>query len=88
MSKRLLVAAALAGLAADLEGVEFREESIERTIRETERAAGLREGKLNYAIRVAVTGCATGAGLYETMALLGRERSIARLRHAAERLCG
>jgi len=44
-------------------------------------------GTLNQPVRVAVTGTAVGAGLYETMALLGRERVLRRLEQAAS-LCG
>ncbi len=82
------VQAALTRLVCELERGSFDEASIERSIREVERAEGIREGKLNFAIRVATTGTATGAGLYETLALLGRERTLVRLRHAANTLCG
>ena len=81
------VQAALVRLRARLESIDFQEAAIETEIRAVEREEGIREGKLNYAIRVAVTGRATGAGLYETMALLGRDRCLARLRHATEHLC-
>jgi len=78
---------ALTDLAARLADVEFAVESVEKAIRETEAAKGIKEGKLNYPVRVAVTGTATGAGVYETMVLLGKERVLARLAHAAEELC-
>jgi glutamyl-tRNA synthetase len=35
-------------------------------------------------IRVAVTGSRISPGLYESLALLGRERALARLGHGAE----
>lgn len=82
------VHAALTRLLGELEHGAFDEASIELIIREVERAEGIREGKLNFAIRVATTGTATGAGLYETLVLLGRDRTLARLRHAVETLCG
>ncbi len=82
------VRAALTRLIALLEQYPFDEAGIEKAIREAEREAGIREGKLNFAVRVATTGIATGAGLYETLALLGKDKTVARLRHATEHLCG
>ncbi len=79
---------ALSSLASALEGIDFSVGTIEKIIHETELAAGAKQGKLNFSIRVAITGCATGAGLYETMVLLGRDKVLKRLRHAAEKLCG
>ncbi len=62
---------------------EFTLESIEKAIREAERIAGLGEGKLNQPLRIAVTGRTTGAGVYETIHLLGKERAAKRLAAAA-----
>lgn len=78
---------ALADLVQALAEAEFTEENIERAIREAEKKADIKEGKLNQSIRVAVTGTAAGAGLYETMSVLGRDRCIRRLKYAAENLC-
>ena len=61
---------------------------MEAALRDTERAVGLGEHKLNQPVRVAVTGVATGAGLYETLALLGRETVFRRLDHAMAHWCG
>jgi len=69
----------LAALRGRLEAIEFREEEIERALRDVESAAGLREGKFNQPVRIAVTGTATGAGLYETVNVLGKERVLRRL---------
>ena len=66
---------------------DFGEGAIQQAIRETEAGAGWGEGKLNQPIRVAVTGVSIGAGIYETMAVLGRERSLARLEYAIAHLC-
>ena len=41
-------------------------------------------GPLVHPIRVAVSGRADGPGLFEMLALLGRDRVVARLRRAAE----
>jgi len=61
---------------------------VERAVRATEAERGIPEGKLNQPVRVAVTGTTIGAGLYETVALLGRERALARLDYAVKSLCG
>ena len=45
-----------------------------------------KQGKLNQPIRIAVAGIPAGAGLYETLVLLGKEKSIERIRHAADTL--
>ena len=77
----------LASLRETLSDAEFTAQSIESALRKAEADAGVREGKLNQAARVAVTGTAVGAGIYETMELLGRERVLQRLDHAIEELC-
>lgn len=79
--------AALAMLRKSLADVDFEEHVIEGAIHAVERACGIPEGKLNLPIRIAITGISTGAGIYETMALLGKARVLARLDHAVERLC-
>lgn len=73
---------ALASLRTLLAECEFTVEAVERALRQAEAGAGLGEGKLNQAVRVAVTGTAVGAGVYETIALLGRERVLRRLAYA------
>ena len=49
-------------------------------------AGGLAMGKLAQPVRVAVTGSAVSPGIHETLAVLGRERSLARIGAALERL--
>ena len=46
----------------------------------------IKEGKLNQPIRIAIAGIPAGAGLYETIVLLGKEACVARLKHAAQAL--
>ena len=60
--------------------------AIEAALQAVETAAGAGHGKLNQPIRVAVTGSTIGAGLYETLALLGREAALRRLDHAIAEL--
>lgn len=50
------------------------------------RHQGLALGKLAQPVRVAVTGSAASPGIFETLALLGRERSVARLARALAEL--
>ena len=59
---------------------EFTAEHIEACIHEVTSEADIRQGRLNQPIRAAITGISTGAGIYETMELLGAERSIKRLK--------
>lgn len=82
------VKAALTTIMERLRSSECREAAIQQVIREAETAASLSEGKLNQPVRVAVTGVSIGAGIYETMAILGKDRSLARLEYAAQNLCG
>jgi glutamyl-tRNA synthetase len=47
---------------------------------------GIAIGQIIHALRVAVTGKAIGFGVFESLAILGRERSIARIDQAQRRL--
>jgi len=47
---------------------------------------GIKIGEIIHAVRVAVTGKAVGFGMFETLALLGRERCLARIDRALARL--
>ena len=76
--------AALAALADRLaELADFAPGSIEAAVHATTEAAEIKQGKLNQPIRVALTGQTMGAGIYETAALLGRDRCLHRLRQVA-----
>jgi glutamyl/glutaminyl-tRNA synthetase len=44
-------------------------------------------GELVHPIRVAITGRSVGPGLYDCLAILGRDQSLARLERALPR-CG
>ena len=80
------IADALKALASEIEGSEFTEGGIETALRRAEAQCGISEGKLNQPVRIAVTGTPAGAGIYETMALLGRNTCLKRLRVAAENM--
>ncbi|MEO5348345.1 MAG: glutamate--tRNA ligase [Magnetococcus sp. YQC-3] len=71
---------ALAGLS------EWSVASIERTFQQTVANHGLETGQLAQPVRVALTGTATSPGIYETLYLLGREKSLQRLQEGANLL--
>ena len=64
----------------------FDEASLETVLRDVASARGLKAGTLIHAVRVAVTGRAVSPGLFEVLALLGRDRSVARLGDALQRI--
>lgn len=60
----------------------WSEEDIERAIGATAEAFGLNLGKIGQPLRVAVTGRAVSPPIDVTLALVGRERTVARLERA------
>ena len=88
--KNLDVAAAAAALRAArdrLAALEtWSEGQIEEQLRALAEELGLKTGQLFGAIRVAVTGRTVAPPLFETLAALGRERTLARLDAAAQAL--
>ena len=74
--------------AADaLEGVEpFEPGSIEEGLAPLLERFDLKPGKLYQPIRVAITGTSISPGIFESLAVLGEERSLERIRAAAKRL--
>ncbi|HLF18924.1 MAG TPA: glutamate--tRNA ligase [Candidatus Omnitrophota bacterium] len=60
----------------------FDAQSIEAAFRETVEALGLKSADLVHPIRVALTGRAVGPGLFETIEILGKEKTIQRLSKA------
>ena len=78
--------ALLAALAA-LQGVEeFDAESIEAVLRPLAAELGVKVGQLLGSLRVATTGLRVSPPLFETLEILGRERCLAAIRTAADRL--
>lgn len=59
---------------------------LKETTEQVGAAHGLKLGKAQAPIRVAVTGRTVGLPLFESLAVLGRERTLARLRAARSRL--
>jgi glutamyl-tRNA synthetase len=72
---------ALAGVFRTLP--EFDAVSAESALRNTAELRGVKAASLIHAVRVAVTGKAVSPGLFEVLALLGRDRVVSRLTNAA-----
>lgn len=73
----------MAELAARLEKlapVEWNVAAIERVIRGYAEEIGLSAGKLIHPLRLTITGKKVGAGMFETMTVLGQETSVERMR--------
>jgi len=91
VAKRLAkpgVRSQLEAFAATLAAVEpFEPGPLEEALKATAGAAGVKMGDLVHPVRVAVTGRSVGPGLYDCLAILGRERSLARIACALP-LCG
>lgn len=63
---------------------EFNERQIEKAFTEVLNEKGLALGKLAQPIRVALTGSTASPGIYEVIAVLGKERTLKRLNRALE----
>lgn len=63
----------------------FDLQSIETCARNLAAELGIKAADLIHPIRVAVTGRTVGPGLFETVALLGKEKTIARLKDALDK---
>lgn len=61
----------------------FEPEAIEAALRGVADQVGLKPRQAFQPIRVAVTGSTVSPGLFESLALLGRDASLARIRRAA-----
>ena len=77
----------LAALAENLAALEdWSADSAKHAIGETAKAHGAKPGQLMFPTRVALSGKAGGPDLGEILAILGRERSAARVRELAAAL--
>lgn len=78
---------ALRRALAFLEGLDTWEAAaMEAPMRELADALGLKPGQLFMPARVAISGRTVSPPLFETMEVLGRERTLARIRQALEKL--
>jgi glutamyl-tRNA synthetase len=78
--------AILSAAADSFASIDWSADAIQAAVVEAGRAAGVEQlGKAQAPVRLAVTGRSVGPPLWESLELLGRDRTIARLRAAAER---
>jgi glutamyl-tRNA synthetase len=73
----------LADRLAKLESLEWTVPMIEGVVRGYAEEIGLSAGKLIHPLRLAITGKRVGAGMFETMVVLGQKESVERLREYA-----
>jgi glutamyl-tRNA synthetase len=66
----------------------FDAETLKRLVGDIAQAENAKPGPLSQTLRVAVTGKDVGFGAYETLAILGRERCLARIDRALGRVQG
>jgi glutamyl-tRNA synthetase len=67
---------------------DFDEKSIEAAFTEVLSRHNLQLGKLAQPVRVALTGTPVSPGIYEVLAVLGKERAMKRLRNGLNRISG
>jgi glutamyl-tRNA synthetase len=63
----------------------FETQPLEQMTHAFVEANGIKIGDIVHAVRVAITGKGVGFGLFETLAILGRERCLARIERALSR---
>jgi glutamyl-tRNA synthetase len=69
-----------------LAGAEpFTVESIEAALRAVVETRGVKPGKVFQPVRVAIAGTTVSPGIFESVALLGREETLARIDRALDR---
>jgi glutamyl-tRNA synthetase len=78
--------AILDGAISAYENCEFEPEELHRVTGEIGESVGRKLAKAQAPIRVAITGKRVGPPLFESMAILGREKVLERLRGARSRL--
>jgi glutamyl-tRNA synthetase len=74
----------LLALADEYRTTMFDEASLEQALRQLAAARGVKAGALIHAARIAVTGRMVSPGLFEMLALLGRDTVLARLHALAK----
>jgi glutamyl-tRNA synthetase len=79
-------AEALRAAREALAQTEFDETSIEAALEPVVERLGVKPGKVYQPIRVAITGSTVSAGIFESLALLGKDEALARIDAALARL--
>ncbi|MGE5282985.1 MAG: glutamate--tRNA ligase [Chloroflexota bacterium] len=67
-------------------GGDFDHDAVESALSPLPDRLGVKPGRLYQPIRVAITGTSVSPGIFESLAALGREESLARIETAAKRL--
>ncbi|MCW5748585.1 MAG: glutamate--tRNA ligase [Alphaproteobacteria bacterium] len=75
--------ALLNDVAGRLEAADWTELALEASVKSFAETAGMKLGQVAQPVRVALTGSTVSPGIFEVLAILGREESLARLRSAA-----
>ncbi|TWT09595.1 glutamate--tRNA ligase [Reyranella sp. CPCC 100927] len=75
--------AVLGGAAEALEPATWTEADLEGAIKSFAETRGMKLGQIAQPLRVALTGSTVSPGIFEVLAILGREESLSRLRAAA-----
>ncbi|HEY1402389.1 MAG TPA: hypothetical protein VF953_12425, partial [Terriglobales bacterium] len=65
---------------------EFKHDPLDQALRAAAQEVGLKAGQMFQPIRVAVCGRKNAPPLFETLEVLGRETTLARIQRAIERL--
>jgi glutamyl-tRNA synthetase len=81
MAKRVLEKA-----SAVLPGVEFKHDPLDQALRAAAQELGVKAGQMFQPIRVAVCGRKNAPGLFETLEVLGKEKTLQRIEQAAKRV--
>ena len=76
----------LAGLHEVLATCEWTEEELEVSVRAFADELGVGAGKVIHPLRVALTGQMSSPGIFEVLVVLGRERSLDRIRRGLARI--
>jgi glutamyl-tRNA synthetase len=80
---------ALSTLAAKLEALEdYTEQALEETFKAVMAETGLKLGKIAQPVRVALSGRAASPGIFEITAIIGKQKTLRRLRKAIEYIQG
>ena len=75
----------LQAFRTQLETVEpYDSETLDRSLHEFIDARGVKMGSVIHALRVAITGKSVGIGMFDCLAILGRERCLARIDRALQ----
>jgi glutamyl-tRNA synthetase len=69
-----------------LANVEFKHDPLDQTLRAAAQELGIKAGQMFQPIRVAVCGRKNAPPLFETLEVLGRETTLARVEQAQQKL--